>query len=205
MGLDITVLIVDWAWLGETPPRERLSLLRDAWYADDTGLWDHDAPGAEGAWERPRGPHSDSFDVYEFRGTLGSFKPHFRAGERWESVREHADPPLRAEVDTLLLGLIWGGLDGEAEHVDPGFFCDDPAVSYGVLLARSPDSVRDLAATSERVRARLGGLRGSYDEHAAVPRGWVGDFDQFAVLLDDWDRVLSEAARRGWGVVGLSE
>ncbi|MFB7368929.1 hypothetical protein ACFC0D_03690 [Streptomyces sp. NPDC056222] len=205
MGLDINVLIADWAWLGKVPPRERLSRLRDAWYADETGLWDHDAPVIEGGWDWPRGPHSTSFAVYEFRGTLGSFKAHFWAGERWESVRHHADPLVRADLDSLLLGLIWGGPDGEAEHMDPGFFGDDPSGTHGVLLARSPDTVRGLASTSDRVRPRLGGLREAYNEHAAVSRGWVSDFDEFTTLLDDWGRVLSEAARRGWGVVGLSE
>ncbi|MGW5732973.1 MULTISPECIES: hypothetical protein [Streptomyces] len=205
MGVDISVLIADWSWLGEVSPEERLTRLRDAWYADETGLWDHDAPVIEGGWCRPRGPRSASFAVYEFRGTLGSFKAHFWAGERWESVRDHADPLLRGELDALLLGLVWAGPDGGAEHVDPGFFCDDPALTYGVLLARSPDGVRDLAGAWERVRPWLGGLRAAYGEHAAVPQGWVGDFDTFAGLLDDWGRVLSEAVRRGWGVVGLSE
>jgi hypothetical protein len=205
MGLDINVLIADWSWLGEVPPRERLLRLRQAWYADETGLWDYDAPVVEGDWEWPRGPNSASFAVYEFRHTRGSFKAHFWAGERWESIRDHADPLVRAGLDTFLLGLVWGGLNGEAEHVDPGFFCDDPAVTYGVLLARSPDSVRELAATWEEVRPRLDGLRGAFDEHAAVPGGWVGDFDELTDLLGDWGRVLSEAARRGWGLVGLSE
>ncbi|MFC8125644.1 hypothetical protein [Streptomyces sp. NPDC057302] len=205
MGLDISVLIADWSWLGEVPPAERLARLRGAWYADETGLWDLDAPEIESGWDWPRGPHRDAFAVYEFRGTLGSFKAHFWAGERWESVRDHADPVVRTDLDALLLGLVWGGLDGEAEHMDPGFFCDDPAVTYGVLLARSPDGVRELAATWERVGPRLDALRGAYNEHAAEPQGWVGDFDAFVDLLDDWGLVLSEAARRGWGVVGLSE
>ncbi|MGI5466186.1 hypothetical protein [Streptomyces sp. CA-132043] len=205
MGLDINVLITDWSWLGEAPPIDRLSRLRNAWYADETGLWEWDAPAVDGDWEWPRGPHSTSFALYEFTRTCGSFKAHFWAGERWEDLRDHADPGLRTDMDTLLLGLIWGGLDGEADHVDPGFFSDDPAIAYGVLLARSPQSVRELAATSERIRPRLGGLREAFDEHAAVPGGWVGDFDAFTDLLNDWHRVLSEAARRGWGVVGLSE
>ncbi|WP_413754303.1 hypothetical protein NRF20_42860 [Streptomyces sp. R-74717] len=205
MGLDITVVIVDWSWLGKVPLRERLSRLRDAWYADETGLWDHGAPVAEGDWEWPRGPDGAFFAVYEFLRTFGSFKAHFWAGQRWEYVRDHADPLVRTGLDTLLLGLIWQGPDGEAQHTDPRFFCDDPEVSYGLLVARSPDSVRELAATWEGVRTRLGGLREAFVEHAAVPEGWVGDFDGFADLLEDWGRVLTEAARRGWGVVGLSE
>ncbi|WP_327365355.1 hypothetical protein [Streptomyces sp. NBC_01217] len=126
MGLDIAVMIVDWSWLGEQPPRERLSRLRDAWYADETGLWDHDRSVVEGDWEWPRGRDGAFFAVYEFLRTCGSFKAHFRAGHRWESLRDHADPLVRAELDALLLGLIWQGLDGKAEHTAPGFFCDDP-------------------------------------------------------------------------------
>ncbi|HEY9372760.1 hypothetical protein [Streptomyces sp.] len=205
MGLDITVMIADWSRLGEVPSRDRLSRLRDAWYADETGLWDHDAPVVEGNWNWPRGAGSALFAVYEFRGTLGSFKPHLWAGERWESVRDHADPLVRARLDALLPGRTWGGLDGETEHVDQGFFCDDPAVAYGVLLARSPASVRELAATSKEVRPWLEGLRGPFDEHPAVPEGWVRDFDEFSELLDDWCRDLSEAAQHGWGLIGLSE
>ncbi|MFD9887050.1 hypothetical protein ACFWZT_36940 [Streptomyces alboflavus] len=216
MGLDITVLIADWSWLGEVPTRERLPRLRDAWYADETGLWDvrpEAARTVEGDWDWPRGTGGPLFGIYEFRGTLGSFKAHFWAGERWEAVREHADPVLRTEVDALLLGLVWNGLDGEAEHTDPEFFADpglprdDPAVPHGVLLARSPDSVRRLAATWERARPLLGGLREAFGALSTVPHGggWVRAFDEFAVLLEDWGRVLAEADRRGWCVVGLSE
>ncbi|MGX1677780.1 hypothetical protein ACWIFK_06470 [Streptomyces althioticus] len=57
MGLDVTVLIADPAWLTRVPTRERLPRLRSAWYADETGLWGHDdADGrrrvgmAAGAW-----------------------------------------------------------------------------------------------------------------------------------------------------------
>ncbi|MEU6328149.1 hypothetical protein ABZ851_12830 [Streptomyces sp. NPDC047049] len=38
-----------------------------------------------------------------------------------------------------------------------------------------------------------------------LPRRWFRDFEAFADLLEEWSRVLTEAARRGWGVVGLSE
>ncbi|MFD5188196.1 hypothetical protein ACFWMU_08530 [Streptomyces sp. NPDC058357] len=55
MGMDITVMIADWSWLGDVPERERLLRLRDAWYADETGLRDHDAPVVEGDGEWPKG------------------------------------------------------------------------------------------------------------------------------------------------------
>ncbi|MGW1954853.1 hypothetical protein ACWCPI_19250 [Streptomyces sp. NPDC001920] len=202
MGLDITVLIADRSWLAQVPPRERLPRLRDAWYADETGLWDHEAlTGGEG-WVRPRGSSGAFFAVYEFAHTLGSFKAHFWAGQRWERVRGHVDPSLRGELDVLLRGLFWDGPYGEAERTDTAFFGEG---GHGVLLARSPDGVRDVAAIWDRVLPHLDRVRGPFVEHAAVPDGWVRDFDAFVDLLTQWGHVLTEAARRGWCVVGLSE
>jgi hypothetical protein len=204
MGLDITVLITDCAWLEEVAPQERLPRLRAAWYADETGLWDHDAPAVEGGWCRPRGPDASFFAVYEFRDTCGSFKPHFWAGQRWESVRGHVGAALREELDVLLRGLVWDGPDGAAQHVEPALAGDGPR-THGVLLARSPDSVRALASVWERTRPVLDTVREPFAAYAAAPGGWVGDFPAFRALLEDWGRVLTEAAGRGWGVVGLSE
>ncbi|MFE6666701.1 hypothetical protein ACFVFH_24455 [Streptomyces sp. NPDC057697] len=202
MGLDITVVIADWAWLGEVPERERLLRLRDAWYADETGLWDDDAPVVRGGWERLRGPDAAFFALYEFRDTLGSFAPHFWATHHWERLRDHADPPLRSGLDALLLGLVRDGGPGET---DRGFFGDDPKISYGLLLARSPEGVRELAASWADVRPRLDGLREPFDVYRAGSGGRSGGFDAFAGLLTEWGHVLTEAAGRGWGVVGLSE
>lgn len=202
MGLDITVVIADRSWLVEVPPRERVPRLRDAWYATETGLWEHEALTGEGGWAWPRGPHGSFFTVYEFVHTLGSFKAHFWAGQRWERVRGHVDPLLRAEWDALLRGLFWDGPDGEARHTDTAFFGED---DYGVLLARSPDSVRELAAAWDRALPHLDRIRGPFAEHAAVPEGWVHDFDAFVDLLTQWGHVLTEAVQRGWCVVGLSE
>ncbi len=198
-------MIADWSWLGEAPPQDRSARLRDAWYADETGLWDWAATVPEGAWRWPRGADADRFCVYEFRRTAGSFKAHFWAGQRWDTVRGHADPLLRAQLDALLGGLVWTGADGEAEHTDPAFLGAEPPAPYGVLLARTPDGVRELAALWRRIGPRLGGLRAAFTEHAAEPDSWVGEFGEFADLLDDWGRVLTEADRRGWCVVGLSE
>ncbi|WP_438295406.1 hypothetical protein [Streptomyces sp. HUAS TT7] len=207
MGVDITVLIADWSWLERVPPRERLPRLRDAWYDDETGLWGHDAPSIEGDWEWPRGDCGAFFAVYEFRGTLGSFKPHFWAGERWESLRDHVDPLVRGDLDAMMSRLFWNGLDDEAEppHTDHDFFGDDPRTAYGLLAAQSPDGVRELAATWEKLAPRLDGLRGDFARYAATPDGWIPDFEAFASLLEDWGQVLAEAAGRGWGVAGLSE
>ncbi|MEU4503147.1 hypothetical protein [Streptomyces sp. NPDC024089] len=205
MGLDITVVIADWSWLGEVPSRERLLRLRNAWYAEETGLWEHDAPVVEGDWEWPKGPDGSRFAVYEFLQTLGSYKPHFWATHHWERVRDHTGPLLRAGLDTFLLGLIWDGMDGESGETDADFFSGEPEVAYGLLVACSPDSVRRLATVWEDIWPRLGGLRETFTVYSAVPDGRGGDFDAFALLLEEWGRILTEAAGRGWGVVGLSE
>ncbi|MFD0366508.1 hypothetical protein [Streptomyces sp. NPDC059071] len=207
MGLDITVLIADWSWLSAAPAPERPGLLRDAWYDDATGFWEADAPVTDGGWILPRGPHQDRFALYEFTRTTSSFKPHFWAGSRWEDVRDHVDRALRADLDTVLRGLIWDGPEGVELRVEREVFGDGPEV-YGVLLARTPAGVRELAAAWDRAARRppgLGVLRAPFDAHAADPTGWVGEFGEFELLLRDWGLILTEAARRGWAVVGLSE
>ncbi|MFJ8083284.1 hypothetical protein ACIQ6Y_22095 [Streptomyces sp. NPDC096205] len=204
MGLDITVLIADWPWLSEVPAGQRLERLRDAWYDDGTGLWDADAPSVDAGWVRPRGTAGERFALYEFARTCGSFKPHFWAGHRWEVFRDQVDEPVRADVDALLLGLFWPGPDGLSEPTDPEVFGDDPSHS-GLLLARPPDGVRELAAIWERTRPALAGLEAAFTAHAAGPDGWIGDFGAFRDLLEGWGTVVTEAAARSWALVGLSE
>ncbi|WP_331720379.1 hypothetical protein [Streptomyces sp. NBC_00209] len=201
MGVDLTTLIADWSWLAEVPPSERLPRLRDAWYDEATGLWDYDENGTDGGWEWPRGPHRARFGVYDFPGTRGSYKPHFWAGEGWEKARDHVDAGVRAELDALLGGLIWDGPDFDDEEPSEGhaFFSG----GYGLLVAKSPEGVRDLLATWERVRPRLDELRAPFEEHSSGFR--FADFDAFVRLLTNWGDVLAEAARRGWGIAGVSE
>lgn len=199
MGVDLTTLIADWTWLAEVPPPERLERLRNAWYDEATGLWD--AMSVTYGWEWPRGPHSARFGVYEFPGTLGSFKPHFWAGEAWEKARDHVDADVRAELDALLGGLIWDGPDFDDEEPGEGhaFFTG----GYGLLVAQSPQGVRDLLATWERVRPRLEELRTAYEERSEASQ--YKGFDAFVRLLTNWGEVLAEAARRDWGIAGVSE
>lgn len=164
MGLDIAVMIADRSWLTRVPSRERVARLRDAWHADDTGLWDHEALAGGTGWIWPRGPNGALFAVYEFRLTSGSFKAHCWAGHRCERVRGYVSPFLRSQLDALLCGLFRDGPGCEAEHIDTGFFGEG---GYGVLLARSPESVRELAMAWERAVPHLDRMRGP---SASTPR-----------------------------------
>lgn len=136
MGLDISVLIVDWAHLEATPHEARLALLEDA------ALPEVSLPEVDRGWVWPPAPSPPWYGLYEFHRTLGLFKPHYRAGEAWEDVRHAAEPALRAALDPFLTGLFWEGPEGEAEHVEnDGVLPDNESAMFLPLLrllARPP-------------------------------------------------------------------
>ncbi|MEV1063519.1 hypothetical protein [Streptomyces sp. NPDC050263] len=203
MGTDITVLAVDWGRLERTPTGERERLLYQAAEpADDTGR------GAEPevGWMFPASAKTPWCGRYEFRDTLGSYKPHFWAANGWDTVRESADPGLREALDAFLLGLIWWGADAddEEDRPDAGLFPSDPEAWRPRLhLVCPPVVVPTLAARWARAEPLLGGLERTYDAHASRPGRWIADFGEFAGLLRQWAVVVDESARRGWGLLGL--
>ncbi|WP_235464656.1 hypothetical protein [Streptomyces platensis] len=103
MGMDITVLIVDWAHLMEIAPDARLEFLQESAYADD------ESDEADAGWVWPTEPDRSWLGRYEFGGTLGSYKPHFWAAQAWEDVRGTAGTTLRTALDDFLEALIWWG------------------------------------------------------------------------------------------------
>ncbi|WP_328888855.1 hypothetical protein [Streptomyces sp. NBC_00316] len=72
-------------------------------------------------------------------------------------------------------------------------------------VARLTTAAAVSSARPSRVRSVKGHRGPDGSPHAAEPGAWIGRFDEFTDLLADWGRVLTEADRRGWGVVGLSE
>ncbi|MEV4921268.1 hypothetical protein [Streptomyces roseoverticillatus] len=197
MGADITALIVDWAELENIPVLERTRALFEAADPDD-----YDGALEEGwAWLPPASASFPSWCArYEFGGTLGSFKPHFRAGERWEAIREHASDDLRAALDTFLAGLFWVP---PRTHSDPE---DEDGAEpwHGTMRAYCPPpDMPVLAQAWNAVGPQLEALRGPFDVHAAAPGAWIGRFEEFTTLLHGWAEVVEEAHRRGWGLIGL--
>ncbi|MEV4505435.1 hypothetical protein [Streptomyces klenkii] len=189
--------MVDWAELEIIPALEREGALLEATDPDvDEGAveegWAWLPPAPEGfpAW----------CARYEFAGTLGSFKPHFWAGERWEAVREHVPADLRSALDTFLAGLFWNLSGSEDDPQDD----EDAEPWHGAMWVYCPPpDVPVLAQAWADAGPRLEALRGPFDLHAAHPGRWVGTFEEFAALLRGWAEVVDEAHRRGWGLVGL--
>ncbi|MFF3332426.1 hypothetical protein ACFYWX_23165 [Streptomyces sp. NPDC002888] len=199
MGLDISVLALDWERLQATPVRERLGLLEDAVFPD-VDLDREREP--ERGWVWPAAPGMPWCARYEFHSTTGSYKPHFWAGQAWEDVRDFAAPELREDLDVFLRGLFW-----HDDPVDPplgGLLPPDHGPwRTGLLVACPPGTVSALAGHWTRAEPLLDGLRPAYDAHAARPGRWIEDFDEFAVLLREWAVAVAETERRGWGLLGL--
>ncbi|MGW2303278.1 hypothetical protein [Streptomyces sp. NPDC001809] len=204
MGMDITVLVVDWARLAQEPAEERLRVVQEAAYGDD----DDDADGdVVAGWVWPAAAQRSWLGRYEFPGTLGSYKPHFWAAEAWEKVRGAVGGEVRTALDEFLEGLIWWGprADVDVEQVDPGVFSSLEGLwRSGPVIARGPETVARLRQRWCEAAPGLEGLRAPYTELAGREAGqWIADFEEFAELVRGWAEVVGEADRRGWGVIGL--
>ncbi|MEU8916820.1 hypothetical protein [Streptomyces nigrescens] len=200
MGMDITVLVVDWAHLMEIAPDDRLEVLQESAYADD------ESDEADAGWVWPAEPDRSWLGRYEFAGTLGSYKPHFWAVRAWEDVRGAAGTTLRTALDDFLKALLWSGPEAgsDAEHVDAGVFpSEDGLWRPGPLIARGPRTVAGLHRCWQKAAPALPQLREPYARHAVCPGRWIADFEEFTELLSGWAEVVGEAQRRRWGLVGL--
>ncbi|MFE3181130.1 hypothetical protein ACFXKR_09565 [Streptomyces violascens] len=206
MGLHLTLCMADWGHLREIHVKDRIRALNEA--ISPTGL-DHDGYGtlglAEGwVWSPNQDPAWCA--EYRFFCTSGSYKTQSRAGDGWDDMRVLVHASLRDAMDRFLNGLIWD----EDPANDPtltgggGFF--PPAADRrwsNLLLVCSPEAATDKADAWGRAAPRLQELRSAF---AAECEGWAGrpdTFEEFTTLLHEWGDVVTEAAGRGWGLVGL--
>ncbi|MFB8140784.1 hypothetical protein [Streptomyces parvus] len=192
MGMDLTLFMVDWGWLGAVPAESRIELLEDAAWPE--GLDDsYDlSRGRAGGWLRPPGPGAAWCAEYAFSTTTGAHAPHARAGAAWGDLRLLVDASVREPMDTFLDGLLRNVDRASADRWH-----------RHVLLACPPDVLPGKVRAWERLESRLEDLRAPF---AAECEGWAGrpdTFEDFIALLREWGGVTAAAARRGWGLVGL--
>ncbi|MFF8833178.1 hypothetical protein [Streptomyces sp. NPDC015131] len=204
--MSIEVMIVDWPHVEAVPPGEREAALIDAAFGgedDPYGAGDGQADEDEDGWLAPAAPGAGWSVRYSFRRTLDSYKPHFWAGERWERLREHTDPDLRTALDRFASRLFWTGLE-DVPGQDTGLrSVPEGAWDAGLLVWCPPAELAALAGWWRTVEPGLATLREPFTRYAADRRGWIPDHDSFADLLTGWGEVVTEAHRRGWGIVGL--
>ncbi|MEU6676196.1 hypothetical protein [Streptomyces sp. NPDC046925] len=196
MGVGIEVLIVDWRRVEAEPAGERRVLLEEAAFGDEGDL-------DEEGWIWPPAADADWYGRYAFRRTLGSYKPHFWAGERWEHVRDFAAPGLRTALDHFTAALFWEGLDYMTDGTATPLPEREAPWDADLLMWQPPRDIAAIKAFWTRAAPDLDTLREPFAQHAAEPGGWIGDFESFAEFLRGWAEVVTEADRRGWGVIGL--
>ncbi|MEV5607267.1 hypothetical protein [Streptomyces sp. NPDC052225] len=202
MGLCIELLIVDCAYLEAVPVELRAELVAAAAFGpDDPEEWNV----AEG-WTWPDASSRPWYGRYEFPNTLTSYKPHFWGGEKWEEMRPSAPPQLRVALDEFSAPLFWGEYNWA--FVEPPF---TPAVTDRdnhwcpqAMRWLLPEDVITLRRFWTQVEPDLLSLREPFERHAAQPpTGPNDDFSAFAALVVQWGEVVTEAAVRGWGIIGL--
>lgn len=208
MGLDITVVAADWEHLARTPADERLGALTDAVHPHFCcGACEEADRAVPGGWASPLGVPWCA--EYRFYGTTGSYAWHFWLAETWQDVRGAAEPGLRDGLDVFLGGLVWDGPDyaEDPDAEDPpalrGFPDDPEPWRPRLLLGRTPDEVAALARAWAGVAPRLAELRGPIAAASFHWSGWPDTFDGVTALLREWGEVVTGAAARGRGLVGL--
>ncbi|WP_432584508.1 hypothetical protein ABVG11_00350 [Streptomyces sp. HD1123-B1] len=195
VGVAIEVLIVDWPRVEAAAADDRDELLFDAAFGEarSDDLFEH-------GWSWPAQPGEDWYGRYVWRNR--SYKPHFWAGHRWEHMRDFVEPKVREVLDRFNDALFWHRLE-DTTGVGSGLLERPCTWDADLLLWCPPDHVPLIAGWWRQAAPQLDSLRQPFARHAAEPRGWITTFELFAGLLTEWGEVVTEAERRGWGIVGL--
>lgn len=116
MGVCIEVLIVDWKRVEAVPADLRGDLVEEAAFGGESLEGGFDEEG----WLWPASADAVWYGRYALYRTLGSYKPHFWSGERWEDIRDFTEPGLRTSLDRFMGPLFWQhGLEYRVGE-DPG-------------------------------------------------------------------------------------
>ncbi|MFG2291905.1 hypothetical protein [Streptomyces sp. NPDC048603] len=205
MGLDITVLMADWERLARIPAAERLGTLTDTAYPDFCcdACWDADFAVPDG-WVWPRNQEQPWCAEYRFSGTTGTYKWHFELDCAWEDMREFTEPGLREALETFLGGIV-GEDSGGGDDGRPAGESGETAEPWHarLLLYCPPEKAAVLARSWEQAAPRLEQLRAPFEAEATRWACRPKTFDAMGALLREWGEVVTEAGRRGWGLVGL--
>ncbi|MFJ5546263.1 hypothetical protein [Streptomyces sp. NPDC093225] len=197
MGVGIEVLIVDWARVEGMEPDGRQDLLIDAAFGEAYGDDLH-----EHGWSCSAQPGEDWFRRYAFQNTLGSYKAHFWAAHRWDHMRELVEAQLRDVLDPFNDALFWHGLE-DTTGAGSGLPEEPSTWDVDLLLSRPPEHVPVICGWWRQAAPRLELLRAPFTQADPDHGGWITTFEAFARFLADWGEVVTEAERRGWGVLGL--
>jgi hypothetical protein len=206
VGLDLSLCMADWGRLRAVPVEERIQVLDETMWPSDLDDAYYSAYGSDGGWMWPPGQGAAWCAEYRFFSTSGSYRPHARAGTAWADMRMLADASLREAMDDFLKGLIWDEDPAEnPSRTGGGGFFPPPADRWRpyLLLVCPPEAVPGKARAWRQAAPFLEELRGPF---AAECEGWAGrpdTFEEFTTLIREWGDVVTEAAHRGWGLVGL--
>lgn len=106
-------------------------------------------------------------------------------------------------MDRYADALFWEGLEYMSGDTTGALPEREAPWGANLLMCRPPRDIAEIRAFWAQAAPDLETLREPFAQHAVVPNGWVGDFDSFAEFLKGWAEVVTEADRRGWGIVGL--
>ncbi|MWA16170.1 hypothetical protein [Streptomyces sp. BA2] len=197
----LELLIVDCAYIEAAPAEQRAGLVESAAFGSD----DARGPDLPEGWTWPEAQNGPWYARYEFRNTLTSYKPHFWAGERWEKMRGFVRPGLRTALDEFSAPLFWGEYNWES--ADPPFTPSVPGRENHwcpeTMLWLLPEDVTALHHFWTLAEPGLPSLRQPFEQHLAGATGRVSTFSSFAALVTEWGEVVTEAAGRGWAIIGL--
>ncbi|MFD7846013.1 hypothetical protein ACFV4K_24105 [Nocardia sp. NPDC059764] len=208
MGVDIFPAIAQWDRLAETLNSDGMDGIWELFWAIPSGeelgeTYDH---RVRFLW-----PPSDTAPWYgecTFRGlaSTGSWDLHWALSEVWDEMNGHSDLPtdLAAQVDRFIARLVRHRHGDPVEQkISPGLPMERIDVRH-LRTACSPSEVAELARVWGRCADRLEELRPALTAEVIARWPWIADFDQLAMLLQDWGEIVTEADRRGWGLFYLN-